>query len=280
MRPPWRRPPLRHLRSRGGRGRPWSAAALAAGLFLAAAPGTAAAPVPGTASYSPPVDAPVVDRFRPPATPFGSGNRGLEYDTEPGQAVRAAAPGRVTFAGQVGGSLHVVVLHGDGIRTSYSFLASITVRRGDGVGQGQEVGTAGPRFHLGARAGGRYLDPALLLGGGPPRVHLVPVGASGPQSERQERDAVLRGLGGPLARGRRAVATAADLREDVVDWATGAAEAGGPAGDVVAAGQTVAPPQARLAWVRSLAALARRLAGDARTGGWPRRPGSAAHRSR
>src|ERR687884_2023890 len=70
--------------------------------------------------YRPPVDGPVIDPFRPPATPYGPGNRGIDYRTVPGELVRAAADGDVVFAGQVGGSLPVVVLHPDGIRTSYS----------------------------------------------------------------------------------------------------------------------------------------------------------------
>src|SRR5687767_7874695 len=78
-------------------------------------------------AYQPPVDAEVVDGFRPPATRFGAGNRGLEYGTTPGTEVRAAADGRVTFAGSVAGTRHVTVLHDDGVRTSYSFLDRIEV---------------------------------------------------------------------------------------------------------------------------------------------------------
>src|SRR5581483_4838166 len=109
-----------------------------------------------------------------PASPYGAGNRGVDYATAPGTEVRAAADGEVVFAGQVGGTLHVVVLHGDGIRTSYSFLSSIRVQRGDHVVQGQVVGTTGPTaFHFGARAGDAYIDPALLFRTGSPQVHLV-----------------------------------------------------------------------------------------------------------
>src|SRR4051812_42369634 len=82
-------------------------------------------------TYQPPVDdAPITDPFRPPPEPWAAGNRGVDYGTEPGAPVRAAAAGEVVFAGPVGGSLHVVVLHEDGIRTSYSFLAEADVRRG------------------------------------------------------------------------------------------------------------------------------------------------------
>jgi murein DD-endopeptidase MepM/ murein hydrolase activator NlpD len=125
--------------------------------------------------YKPPVDAPVVDPFRAPPAPWAAGNRGIEYATPPGTRVGAAADGTVVFSGMVGGSLHVVVRHADGVRTSYSFLRSVLVHRGDEVVQGEPVGTTGDRFHFGARIGDVYIDPALLFGdAGPPRVHLVP----------------------------------------------------------------------------------------------------------
>ena len=90
--------------------------------------------------YEPPVDAPVVDPFRPPTTPYGQGNRGLEYATKPGTPVLAAGRGLVVFAGQVGGTLHVTVRHPDGVRTSYSYLALVLVRRGQVVDHGSVVG--------------------------------------------------------------------------------------------------------------------------------------------
>src|SRR5688572_18869514 len=99
--------------------------------------------------YTPPADAPVVDVFRPPGTDFGPGNRGIDYGTQRGDAVRASADGVVVFAGQVGGAMHVVVLHADGIRTSYSFLVRAIVRRGEAVRAGQQVGVAKGPFHFG-----------------------------------------------------------------------------------------------------------------------------------
>ncbi|HVF32473.1 MAG TPA: hypothetical protein VM933_05500, partial [Acidimicrobiales bacterium] len=55
-----------------------------AGLFA----GPAAADTSALAvHYRPPVDAtPLVDTFRPPATPYGAGNRGIDYATAAGQA--------------------------------------------------------------------------------------------------------------------------------------------------------------------------------------------------
>ena len=166
-------------------------------------PALAAGAPPATVTYRPPVDAPIVDAFRPPPNHWDAGNRGLEYATRPGTPVGASADGEVVFAGVIAGQHHVAVLHGDGIRTSYSFLVTTTVRRGDKVRQGQPVGTAGERLHFGARAGDAYVDPALLFGGGPPEVHLVPDEDRRPRTEGEERAGLLRTL---VGLGSRAVA--------------------------------------------------------------------------
>ena len=143
-------------------------------------PPASAAPSDGR-TYQPPVTAPVVDPFRPPAQPWLAGNRGLEYATVAGTPVGAIGPGVVTFAGPVAGALHVTVTHPDGLRSSYSFLAAVRVRVGDRVATGEVVGIAADRFHVGVRRGERYLDPASLwgrrVGGG--RVVLVPLDGGG-----------------------------------------------------------------------------------------------------
>lgn len=179
---------------------------------LAGAPPAGAEP-----AYRPPVEAPLTDTFRPPATDYGPGNRGVDYATTEGQPVTAAASGEVTFAGPVGNDLHVVVLHDDGIRTSYSFLAAADVRRGDKVGQGQRVGSAkSAGLHFGARAGDDYIDPQLLLGLGggnersERRAFLVDDDESKPLDEVVERRWLLEGL--PSGR-------------QVYDWAQARAEA-------------------------------------------------------
>lgn len=163
--------------------------AAAAALLVATLSGPSAARAASDAPvrYVAPVAAPVVDGFRAPPTPYAAGNRGLEYATTPGTAVRAAADGAVVFAGPVAGDLHVTVLHRDGIRTSYSFLATVTVARGDVLAQGDVVGVAGARLFFGARVGDEYVDPALLLGAGPLTVHLVPLepGHVDPAAERR-----------------------------------------------------------------------------------------------
>jgi hypothetical protein len=149
------------------------AVVVAIAVLAGFAPPAPAAPV----TYVAPVSAPVIDPFRPPSTPYGAGNRGLQYGTAVGQDVRASAAGRVTFAGQVGGALHVVIQHADGVRTSYSFLRTIAVRVGQTLHQSDTVGTTSDTpFHFGARIGDAYVDPAILIAAGPARVHLIPDG--------------------------------------------------------------------------------------------------------
>ncbi|MDQ6798965.1 MAG: M23 family metallopeptidase [Actinomycetota bacterium] len=155
---------------------------------------------------------PIVDPFRPPPHPGAAGNRGIDYETVPGHPVGAAADGEVVFAGPVGGSLHVVVLHADGIRTSYSFLQSIAVHRGDKVVQGQLLATSGARLHFGARAGDTYIDPTRLFAAGPPEVHLVPDDERQPASEDHERSGLLAGL-------RDLAGSVAGSTADAVAWA-------------------------------------------------------------
>lgn len=186
----------------------------------------------GPPRYRPPLDAPVIDPFRPPAEPWLAGNRGLEYDTVPGTVVGAIGPGLVVFAGAVARELHVTVLHPDGIRSSYSYLASISVSVGDRVRAGDPVGTTGEAFHLGARVGDTYIDPAALFGTmvGRASVYLVPAtpgAGSGPAAGDTGRSS---GRGAAQARqpaSRPGGATRVGLRVAEVAVAVGAAvEAG------------------------------------------------------
>ena len=154
-------------------------------LFVFAAAVALAVPVPvaaaGAASgderlvFRPPVDGPVADPFRPPEDPYGPGNRGVEYHTEPGDVVRAAAAGTVVFAGAVAGDLYVTVDHGGGVSSTYSYLLRVGVRAGTRVVQGQVIAIAGERLHFGVRVQGSYADPAGFIGVRRTRVRLVPL---------------------------------------------------------------------------------------------------------
>jgi murein DD-endopeptidase MepM/ murein hydrolase activator NlpD len=134
-----------------------------------AVPGAPACPAP----YRAPLRAPVIDGFRLPDGPFRAGNRGLEYATAEGQVVVAIGPGSVSFAGTIAGERYVSVRHVDGLVSSYSYLRTLAVRRGDRVAGGTRLGTTTTRFQLGVRRDGVYLDPAPLLGSAAVRPRLV-----------------------------------------------------------------------------------------------------------
>lgn len=125
-----------------------------------------------TSAYRVPVEGMIVDPFRAPQHPYGPGNRGIEYRTAPGAAVRAAQAGRVAFVGHVAGRLVVAVRHPDGRRTTYTGLAAVSAARGEMVIAGQRIATAGPALHFGVKEGDAYVDPAPLFG--PPAVVLLP----------------------------------------------------------------------------------------------------------
>lgn len=152
----------------------WLSSPLTSTAAAASIAGAVAAPVHEPCGWEAPVDAQVVDPFRPPAHPYGGGgNRGLEFDTVGGEQVRAVDDGRVTFVGPVGGERWLVITHDGGLRSTYGPLASTAVVRGQTVGTGAELGTAEPGLHLTARSANRYLDPAPLLDGTCGRARLV-----------------------------------------------------------------------------------------------------------
>lgn len=113
--------------------------------------------------HQPPVDAPVIDPFRPPAGPYAPGNRGLEYDTVVGEIVRASSAGIVTFSGQVGGNRFVTIRHSANLRTTVGFVDEVLVRVGESVSSGQPIALAGHTMHFTARVHGEYIDPELLF---------------------------------------------------------------------------------------------------------------------
>jgi murein DD-endopeptidase MepM/ murein hydrolase activator NlpD len=154
-----------------------SVAALAA---LAGPAAAAPSPAPG-GTWVWPLDGPrtVARAFDPPATAYGPGHRGADLPGRPGQEVRAAGAGRISYAGLLAGRGVVVVVHGV-LRTTYEPVTA-TVQVGQQVGAGEvighlDAGHAGcPRacLHWGLLQGEVYLDPVRLVRAGPSR--LLPV---------------------------------------------------------------------------------------------------------
>ncbi len=141
---------------------------LAVAVVLAAGSAAAASPA---GDWPWPVVGPVIRGFEPPATPYGSGHRGIDIAIGLGTPIRAPAPGVVSFAGPVGGQLFVSVDHGGGLVTTYSWLSAIMVRKGDAVLEGTVLGLTGlghpgsviPHLHMGAKLDGTYIDPLSVL---------------------------------------------------------------------------------------------------------------------
>ena len=124
-------------------------------------------------THEPPVEAPIVDPYRPPPQPWLPGNRGIEYGPTDGQPVHASAGGIVTFAGPVAGNLFVTIAHDASLRTTVGFLSTVLVEAGDEVMQGQIIASGGATLHFSARRDGLYIDPATLFRRYEVRVRLV-----------------------------------------------------------------------------------------------------------
>ncbi|MEU6329235.1 M23 family metallopeptidase [Streptomyces sp. NPDC047049] len=131
----------------------------------------------------------VVRGWEPPPVPWAAGHRGVDLAAPAGAPVRAAAPGRVAYAGTVAGrgvlTIEVSRSGRPPLRTTFEPVRP-TVRKGQRVTAGQPVAVVqhgpfhcrAPCLHWGLRRGKSYLDPLSLLPdsmlrGGPSR--LLPI---------------------------------------------------------------------------------------------------------
>jgi murein DD-endopeptidase MepM/ murein hydrolase activator NlpD len=149
--------------------------------FLAVAPSVSAA---AATTWVWPLDPQpaVLTGFDPPDERWGAGHRGVDLAGYPGQPVRSAGAGVVSFAGMLGGRGVVAVTHG-ALRTTYLPVdAEVTVGRR--VEAGEVLGTLAvigghclPRIclHWGLLQGSTYLNPLSLVGAGP--IRLLPTSA-------------------------------------------------------------------------------------------------------
>ncbi|MGI5340341.1 M23 family metallopeptidase [Streptomyces sp. CA-181903] len=156
------------------------AAAVAAVTLVCALPAAAGdgAPAPSATRAWPVGTRPAVLRgWDPPAVPWARGHRGVDLAAAPGDPVRAAAGGVVSFVGTVAGRGVVAVeVAGTGdppLRTTYEPVVAAGVRQGDRVEAGVVLGELGPGrwhcaagcLHWGLLRGREYLDPLGLLPG-------------------------------------------------------------------------------------------------------------------
>jgi murein DD-endopeptidase MepM/ murein hydrolase activator NlpD len=147
----------------------------------------------------------IFGEFDLPDTDYSAGHRGIDLPGRVGEPVRAVAPGRVTFAGSVGGVGVVTVDHGDE-RSTYQPVDP-RVHRGDAVDAGDVLGhlrgeashCATACLHLGRLQAESYLDPLDRLGS-ESHVRLVdpdgppPTPPAGPTGDGTLR----RPVGGPV----------------------------------------------------------------------------------
>ena len=96
---------------------------------------------------------------------------GFDLAAKEGTPVAAAAAGTVVHAGPAGTYGNLVTLrHDDGFETRYAHLSAVTVKAGDRVDAGQQLGnvgttgySTGPHLHFEVRHDGKTMDPAPLL---------------------------------------------------------------------------------------------------------------------
>ena len=134
----------------------------------------------------------VVRGFELPAKPWLPGHRGVDLTGSPGQPVRAATSGTVTYAGQLAGRGVVAVSHGARRTTYEPVVPAVTVGApvttstviGHLSGAGSHCSPA-TCLHWGLIEGKRYLDPLTLLPDRP--VRLLPL-SSTPAAGRAQPD--------------------------------------------------------------------------------------------
>ena len=110
--------------------------------------------------------------------PLASSNafhRGIDFAARRGTPVLAPAAGKVVestalYEGQAKYGQVLLIDHGDGLRSMYAHLDRRSVRVGDTVAAGQQIGLSGatgrvtgPHLHLEVQRDGSHVDPALLI---------------------------------------------------------------------------------------------------------------------
>ncbi len=124
--------------------------------------------------FAPPVDAPISDVFGVQRVFNGSvqsTHQGLDFRVPTGTPVAAVNSGKVLLARPLFFEGNCIVLdHGQGLLTLYLHLSELSVKEGETVEKGQQIGVSGgtgratgPHLHLAVRWQGVYLNPAGLL---------------------------------------------------------------------------------------------------------------------
>jgi murein DD-endopeptidase MepM/ murein hydrolase activator NlpD len=133
---------------------------------LAAPTASPARPMESSSRFLWPADGRVISNFGPASD--GGRNDGINIAVAAGTPIKAAASGRVTYAGnglKEYGNL-LLIQHSDGFVTAYAHAEKLLVQQGDVVSRGQVIGYAGrtgdvssPQLHFEIRHGRTPVDP-------------------------------------------------------------------------------------------------------------------------
>ncbi|MDJ0919245.1 MAG: peptidoglycan DD-metalloendopeptidase family protein [Woeseiaceae bacterium] len=96
---------------------------------------------------------------------------GILIDGSRGQSIRAAASGKVVYAGSglIGYGQLIIIKHNDTYLSAYGYNASLLVKEGETIAKGQPIARMGegperkPRLHFEIRRNGKPVNPRQLL---------------------------------------------------------------------------------------------------------------------
>ncbi|MDJ0700783.1 MAG: peptidoglycan DD-metalloendopeptidase family protein [Woeseiaceae bacterium] len=96
---------------------------------------------------------------------------GVLINGKSGQPIRAAASGRVVYAGSglIGYGQLIIVKHNDTYLSAYGYNKSLLVKEGQAISKGQQIATMGegperePRLHFEIRRNGKPVNPRQFL---------------------------------------------------------------------------------------------------------------------
>jgi murein DD-endopeptidase MepM/ murein hydrolase activator NlpD len=125
-----------------------------------------------------------------PFTGAGAMHAGIDFKGPIGSQILAAADGKVTFAGWMGGYGNAVeITHANGLVTRYAHMSGLTVSLGADVKRGVQIGrmgstgrSTGSHLHFEVRVNGGAINPMKFLEANPDVLEIQAVAGSGSAS--------------------------------------------------------------------------------------------------
>lgn len=114
-----------------------------------------------------PISGTITSRFANQSSIRGGAHTGLDIAAPSGTKIKAAASGKVVFAGYKGSYGNMIaVSHGNGVQTYYAHCSKLIAKKGQTVSQGQVIAnvgstgnSTGPHLHLEVRVNGVAYNP-------------------------------------------------------------------------------------------------------------------------